>query len=196
MYEVATTPFLGLPDLSNAPRDLALLAQRSGLPESVIAGALRGPSAIPTTRTRLSHAYTLRTAQSQVIAAVFRCAVDQTREVELEYENDVNATGQPADIVPQIMSTQTFAITRWDLYTEIMEEALGTRELVMLTDQRRGLRLREVWRAPTSILNSAGRRYEYGPCYFTNVGREVDATNDRTVRANATLTWLRRRRIA
>lgn len=40
------------------------------------------------------------------------------------------------------------------------------------------------------------RVYEYFGCYFTDVGRTLDAKGDRVVSVEATLTWLGRRRVA
>ena len=194
---MANSPFLGIPDVRGATtRELAELAQRAGLPAELIAGALRGPASVPTTNARLTHAYRLRTSGGRTIGAVYQCDEDQGRNVDLEFEVDVNGVGQPADIIPQDMTTQTLTIARWDLYTSVIEEAFTNFELSMLTDQSRGFRLQEVWRAPTSILNSTGRLYEYRPCFFARIGRKKSATDERTTRTDAVIVWLDRSRIA
>lgn len=189
------SPFFDVPDIrGDAFRELNNLALRSGIDPALLGGVARG-SGVPNTRARLSHAYTLQTGRGQVVGAVFRTENRTSRDVEFEYENDVNANGEPADIVPQIITTQSFAITRWDLYDTIMEEVFGEFEIEMLTDQTRGFKLREVWRAPNLFLNSRGRRYEYLPMWFTDLGREVNADGDRTIRVAATLSYLRKRKV-
>lgn len=183
--------FFDLPDVKG---DLTSIAQRFGVPVDVITGALNS-FGIPNTRVRLSHAYTLRTKRNQVIGGVYEVGVDQGRDIQLKAEVNVNAHGEFVDIVPGLMSTQTISIAIYDLYERVMEEALGTREIVVLTDQRTGLKLREVWRAPTGILGSDQRRYSYGPLFFSRLGRRVATTDDRVVRVNAELVWLDRERI-
>lgn len=182
-------PHLGIPDIATD------LGQRVGLSPEVIAGILRGPNAVPNTRARLSHAFQLRTGRGRIIGAAFQMDVRQTREIEFEYENDVNANGQPADIVPQVQTGQTITLARWDLYDSLMESAFTGFEISMLTDQRRGFRLRETWRSPGSILGARNRRFEYRPCWFQDLGRVVEATGERTVRVNATLAFLRKDKI-
>jgi hypothetical protein len=189
-----TSPFFDLPDLRQS--DATLLGQRSGLSAAdLFRSSLVSVLSVPETRARLTHAYTLRTSKNQIIGGVFRTVVRQARRVDFKYEIDVNGHGKPTDVVPEEMTAQTLSITRWDLYTSLMEEALGTDEIIVLTDQRRGLRLREQWLAPTSILNSRGRRYQYGPCFFTDLGRELGAEGPRTVSVNAELVWLDRKKI-
>lgn len=190
-------PFLDSFDLGgDLERFLAEQAQRTGLPPEAISGSLTSSRGIPNTRTRLSHAYRLQTERGQTIGAVFRSEVVQSRNVKFVYENDVNANGQPADIIPGVMTEQAFSIARYDLYEKILEEVFDDFELEMLTDQSRGWRIREIWRAPTNLLNSRGRRYDYGPAYFSRLGRQVDAGDDRIVHVNAELRWLRRRKIS
>lgn len=190
------TPFLGIPDGGDKiDRLLAEQAQRFGIPPHIIDKALAGPRGVPTTRARTTHAYSLQTARGQTIGAVFRSEARQSRDIKFKYEVDVNANGQPADIVPGVMTAQTFSITRFDLFDEILEEVFGEFEIEMLTDQTRGWRIREVWRAPSSILNSRGRRYEYAPAYFSDLGRSQGADDDRLVRVNAQLVWLNKRKI-
>lgn len=192
------TPFLEAVRSSNqTARDfLAEQAQRYGVSESAIAGLLRGPGGVPTTRVRTSHAYKLQTAKGQVIGACNRAAVTQARQVDEEMEIEPNAVGEWADLVPQRVTEQSFTLARWDLYATVFERIFGTRELEMLTDQTRGFKIREIWQAPSTILNAQRSQYEYLNCWFERIGREVAADDDRVVRVNAQLKWIRRRRVA
>jgi len=160
---------------------------------SGLLGLRGGP---PNTRARLSHAFTLRNDRGRIIAAVNAVNVRQSRSVDFEFEVDVNGVGDPADIVPQQMTAQQMTVKRWDLYRDIMEETFGTDELTLLTDQKRGLRLREVWKGPTGLFVRTQRFYLYEACWFTDLGREIRADGDRTINADATITWLRRRQAA
>jgi hypothetical protein len=45
-------------------------------------------------------------------------------------------------------------------------------------------------------LTADTRIYEYLGCYFTDIGRQLDAKSDRVVSVDATLVWLTRRRLA
>lgn len=56
----------------------------------------------------------------------------------------------------------------------------------------------KVGRAVTSLLGKTStnnRLYEYQGCYFTDIGRTIDAKSDRVISVDATITWLRRRLI-
>jgi len=188
------TPFLDIPDFSSGLRDD--LADRFGLTRNQLDGLLRGGRGTPNTRARMSHGYTLRTAKGTPIGGVFATQVRQGLTIDTEWEIDVNAHGEPADMITQDLGERTFSIDRWDLNVRIMEEIFGTAELQMLTDQTNGFKLREIFRAPAGILGGGGRQYEYLNCKFTNLGRQQDATGDRVVRVNAELIWFGRRRVA
>jgi hypothetical protein len=45
------------------------------------------------------------------------------------------------------------------------------------------------------ILTADRRVYEYQYCYFTDIGRQIDAKADRVVSVDATIMWLGRRRV-
>jgi hypothetical protein len=45
------------------------------------------------------------------------------------------------------------------------------------------------------ILTADIRMYEYVGCYFTDLGRQLDAKGDRVVSVDATLVWIGRRRV-
>jgi hypothetical protein len=172
-------------------------AAKAGLPAELLSGILRGPLSQPSTRTRLSHAYTLR-IRGAAVGAVYRASVRQAREVAMKREMYRDAHGEPADLVPGVMSTQSFSIARYDLHSSTIEDVFGGNfEIEMLMQQASGFRIREFWRSPTGFINSNGRKFEYAPVFLTDIGREANAeTPDRIVRVNAELVWLERYRVS
>lgn len=186
-------PFLDLPDFGQS---IDSIAARTGLTPEQIRGFVRGPRSVPNTRARLSHAYTIRTSRGRLIGGIYSVQASQGRTVDTEFEIDVNAHGEPADVIPQELNERTLSVSMWDLYSRVAEAAFTDFEIEMLTDQASGLKVREVWRAPTGILNSSGAHYEYRNCYFTRLGRTVSATDDRVVKVNAEMIWTNKRKIA
>lgn len=180
-------------------------------------------AAVPNTKTRLSHAFTLR-VRGRIVGAVHMVSPRQARQIDTEFEINANGNGKPVDIVPQTLETRELRVARYDLYTGVMEEMFGTAEVVVLTDQYKPFSLREVWTGPGSgselignlaqvggatpqlaaalasggaALLSAGasRQYEYTGCWFSDVGRTIDAKGDRVISVDATLVFLDRLRI-
>jgi len=150
---------------------------------------------IPNTRTRTSHALTIRDgATGQLIGAIYTFAPKQARTLEEEYEINRDTRGLPVDIVPQNLTTRTLQIARYDLFTKIMEDVFGHKEMVILTDQKRPFRIRETWRDPAAILGGGRRIYEYTGCWFQDLGRTLSATDDRIVKVDATLMFRDRQR--
>lgn len=154
-------------------------------------------SQVPVTRTRTSHGLLIRVAGGRVVGAVNGFTHTQTREVQDEFEIDVNAVGHgPVDIVPQNITTRSLQIKRYDLWQRPMEEAFGTgAELVTLADQARPFVLRSIWRSPVSSLLGGRRVYEYTGCYFTSIGRNALSTDNRIVNVDAQITYVLRRRV-
>lgn len=208
--------------------------------------------AVPNTRTRLSHALTIR-ARGRIIGAIHQWNPAQTRTIDTEYEVEPNAVGMPTELVPQIVDRREIRIARYDTYPEIMEEVFGSSELVVLSDQFRPFSVRETWIGPginplggagsalggiSSLAGSLGltatqnaanaaqaslgnaigaaatskvgsaivsvlgaltadtRVYEYTGCWFSDIGRSIDAKGDRVISVDATLVFLGRRRVA
>jgi len=184
-----------VPDPGEVVRDFAHEQEaKLGLPRGTISGLInRG--GVPRTKARLDHAFTLRSSKGSIIGAVQTFDQKQSRQLDDEYEIDPNAHGEVADIIGQNLTNRTLAVKRVDLYTDVMEEVFGDRELVMLTDQSSGFRLREAWRAPGGIWTGGQRVYEYSPVWFADMGRSLNTDGDRVSRANATLRWGNRQRV-
>lgn len=178
--------------------------------------------AVPNTRTRMSHALHVR-AFGRVVGGIFQWDVSQSRTIDREYELGPNEHGLPRDQIPQDISELTIRVSRFDLYTDLMEEVFGNSEFVNLCDQYRPFSLREIWAAPaggsviaanvagalgvqnplatsalatgfSSILNGGTRLYDYLGGFFTTINRRSSSTDDRTVRCDGTLICQVRRR--
>lgn len=144
----------------------------------------------PRTYTRMNHALTIRTGTGRTIGAINGWNPVETRTHEDIFENEVNSNGLPVDIIPQILSTRTIRVSRYDLYARIMEEAFGTRELVVLTVQAQPFKVREIWREPSGRV----RAIEY-VCWMTDIGKNHRTDGNRIVQADATLVWLSKRKV-
>lgn len=199
-----------------------------------------GLVSVPVTRTRLSHALTIR-AGGRIIGAVHQWSPSQTRTIDTEFEIGPNEVGMPREVIPQTVETRSIRIARYDLYPILMEEAFGSREIVNLSDQSRPFTLREVWTAPGAGLGlfanifgatvnrglgrltsglgpdvsvepvslkqgitataeallsgNSPRQYEFLGCWFSDIGRNMDAKGDRIISVDATIVYLTKRRI-
>lgn len=172
-------------------------AQQGGWSQDALgalSGAFRSTGQVPGTRVRLSHALTLRVG-SRIFGAAHTFAPSMHRTVDREPEIDANAHGLYAALVPQMMEG-SIRLSRYDLYLTLMEEAVGSRELITLCDQSRGITLRETWRGPAGLFRGGVRAYEYYDCYFEDLGRQMDAKGDRVVSVDATLGFRDRRRVS
>lgn len=183
------TPFLdGLRSPDQLLGDYVLeQAQKAGLGPAAIAalsGVFNGVNRAPNTRTRLTHALYIK-AGRRTIGGVHLFAPTARRTVEREYEVDPNAVGLAALITPGVEECE-IRVSRYDLYLDLMEQAMGTRNMVMLTDQRVGLTFREVWRGPAGLFGGGVYALDYTDCWFTDLGRQLDAKGDRVSNADAT----------
>lgn len=170
---------------------------------------------IPVTRTRTSYTLTLHATSGKrrgVIGAVHELSYDQGMQVEDLFEVDGFAKGLPRELVPQILSSRTLKLARYDLYTATIEQIFGRPELITLADQLGPVSLRMIWKDPepqlvvdpstvgvTNIQNflpiPALHAYEFTDCFITSLGRTI-STQNRIVGANATLNWRSIRQLA
>lgn len=152
---------------------------------------------VPRTRTRTSHGLTIRVGGGRVIGAVNALTHSQTRQIDDEWEIDVNGVGQaPADMVGQNVTTRSLTISRYDLFVRNMEETFNkTGEIVSLSDQFRPFSLRTTWQSPVGIVLGGRRIYEYIGCWFSDIGRTVRTDDNRIVSVDATITYRVRRRV-
>jgi hypothetical protein len=149
----------------------------------------------PNTVASLSHAVTIR-ANNTVIGAINEWNPRQNRTVTELYELGDGTTagfepgnGVPFEKVPGNVSGMEIEVRRYDIYTLRMESAFtGVVDMTMLSDQLNPIEVREQWKLPdnTVYFNL------YRGCWFSNLGRTISATGDRTVNVNATLQYTRR----
>ena len=159
----------------------------------------------PLTQTASSHSVTIRTDRGIKIGRIQSWAPSMTRTVDTVFEVQQLATGEPLEKVSQIQSGNRISVERFELYTFLMGEAFGTpvtagsnvrgsarNDLVSLTMQTKPFNVREVWRDP---FNNT-RAYVYVGCVFSDLGYTISATDDRIIKARATLEFVRRLRLA
>lgn len=162
---------------------------------------------VPDTSTVTSYALRLHARvgnRRAVIGAVHEIALDQSRQVDEEYEVNALGTGLPRELTPQNVSTRTLTLRRYDLYAQTIEQLFGSPELLTLADQLGPLSMRLSWQSPqagslsASLLNQPTARtrvYEFVDCYITTLGRTV-STDNVIVGANASMVWRTIRRLA
>lgn len=117
--------------------------------------------------------------------------IAQTRGITHIYEIDSRTSGEPVEAVPGNVGGLTISVSRYDLYTRRMEQAFGTPDFEMLSDQNNPFECREVWRFPNNATES--RKYEQ--CWFNNIGRNYSATDNRVVMVSAGITFVRKVRL-
>jgi hypothetical protein len=114
-----------------------------------------------------------------------------SRQITPVFELNSATSGEPVENVPGNLSGLTIQVNRYDLYTKLMEKAFGSQDMHMLSDQNAPFTVRELWRYPNNTLEAL----EYQGCWFNNLGRTIQSTNDRIVNVTASLTYVRRRKL-
>lgn len=164
----------------------------------------------PNTLTKTSHGMSLSAlpggAQAaggrRVIGAVNGWNPSQSLDVTAVFEfrrgagggggrfNPEGLYGVPYEKVPGNISGMTLQVTRYDLYSDLMEEAFGTPRLDMLSKQINAFSASEDWQVPDA---DGGVRENYKRNYlglwFSNIGRQYSADGQRTVNVNASIEY-------
>lgn len=148
------------------------------------------PTNPPNTAVRTSHAMTIR-ANGVTIGVIQSWNVGMTRAVTHVYEINADTSGEPIEAVPGNVGGLTIGVNRYDLYTNRMEQAFGTPNFEMLSDQNNPFDIIERWRFPTGAIEA--RKYEQ--CWFNSLGRNYSATDNRLVQVNGSITYVRKVRI-
>jgi len=151
----------------------------------------------PLTQTASSHSISIKTDRGIKIGRIQSWSLNMTRTVDTIYEVSLTNQGEPIERVPQVQTTNSIAIERYELFTFHIGEAFGTpvvgadTDLINLTLQAKPFHVREMWRDPFGDL----RAYAYVGCWFSSLGRTIAANDDRIIKARATLEFTRRIRI-
>lgn len=161
----------------------------------------------PNTVAQLSHAMTIQ-VNGITVGAISDWGPRQTQQVTELYEFGVvtaggaeggttaqysRYSGEPFEKVPGNVSGLQIEVRRYDVYTIPMELAFGTPDLTMLSNQRNAFHVREMWTKPDNTNNYFNH---YQGCWFSDLGRTMSTSGDRTVQVNATLQYTRRDRVA
>jgi len=141
---------------------------------------------IPATNIRTSHAVTIQ-YNSYVIGQIQTWAPNQSRTITPAYELKAQTSGEVTENVPGNITGLTIQVSRYDLFSAKMEEIWGNPDLNMLSRQSNPLTITEKWVNPSG----SPEKYEYIGCWFSQIGRNLQAQGDRIVMVNATLNYVR-----
>jgi len=150
---------------------------------------------IPNTTIRTSHATSIRVANT-IIGQIQTWAPNQSRTVTPTYQlastlDGINS-GEVVENVPANITGLTIQVSRYDLFASKMEQVWGTsKALWMLTKQVNAIEVEEKWSNP----DGTTEKFMYFDCWFSQLGRNLQAQGDRIVMVNATLNYARIRPI-
>lgn len=146
---------------------------------------------IPNTTIRSSHATSIRVA-STTVGQIQTWAPNQSRTVTPAYQlaatlNGIDS-GEVVENVPGNITGLTIQVSRYDLFASKMEEIWGSSNaLWMLTKQTNPFEIEEKWSNP----DGTSEKFIYFDCWFSQLGRNLQAQGDRIVMVNATLNYAR-----
>jgi hypothetical protein len=148
------------------------------------------PTGIPETTVRTSHAVSIR-ANSVTIGQIQTWAPNQSRTITPTYQlatfHDGVGSGEVFENVPGNITGLTIQVARYDLFAYKMEEVWGGVAFWMLCKQTTALEIEERWQNP----GSSAEKYLYTKCWFSQLGRNLQAQGDRIVMVNATLNYVK-----
>jgi len=148
-----------------------------------------GPTNPPTTQTASAHSVTIRNAQGLKVGRIQQWNMQLSRVTDQVWEIDQNTKGLPHELTPQIQATNIIQVQRYELYTKFMGQAFGANllggvaDMYSLSQQVTPFSVRETYVYPSGTIKA----YLYSGCYFTEYGRTISATDDRIVKAQATI---------
>ena len=142
---------------------------------------------VPYTGIRTSHAISIRVG-STTIGQIQTWAPTQSRTITPAYELRSESSGEVTENVPGNITGLTIQVSRYDLFTSKMEEVWGTsKALWMLSSQLIPLTVEEKWSNPNNVVE----KFVYEGCWFSQLGRNMQAQGDRIVLVNATLAYVK-----
>jgi len=151
---------------------------------------------VPNTTIRTSHAVSIRVG-STTIGQIQTWAPNQSRTITPGYQLastlDGIDSGEVTENVPGNITGLTIQVSRYDLFASKMEQVWGTSDsLWMLTKQSNKIEIEEKWSNPVG----GGEKFTYFDCWFSQLGRNLQAQGDRIVMVNATLAYARVRKMS
>lgn len=142
----------------------------------------------PDTLARTSHSLTIK-VNGVTVGMINGWNPQQSRDVNPIYELNVETSGLPLENIPGNVKGLQISVNRYDLWVKRMEEAFGTTDLTMLSNQQSPFTVQEVWTKP----DNTQEVWEYTGCWFTNLGRSFRSDDNRIVNVNASLVYVYRR---
>ena len=157
-------------------------------PNSVVnANVARNP---PATETRTSHSIAIK-LNGSTIGMISSWSPSAARAIGQVYELNPNSSGMPYENVPGNVSGLTLSISRYDLWTQRLENVFegtpGNSVLRMIWDQQAPFSVVESWTYPDGTMEN----WTYAGCWFSSIGRTIRSDDNRVVQVNASITYLR-----
>lgn len=144
----------------------------------------------PDTLVRTSHSLTIR-VNGVTIGLINGWNPQQNRQISPIYEINFETSGLPLENVPGNVQNLTVAIQRYDIWPTRMEQAFGTVDLTMLSNQQAPFAVQEIWTSPSGALEI----WQYEGCWFEQIGRQFRSDDTRIVNVNATLRYVYRTKV-
>lgn len=144
----------------------------------------------PDTNARTSHSLTL-VANGVKIGLINNWNPQQSRTITPIYEINSETSGLPLENIPGNVTGLTISVSRYDLWTSRMEQAFGTVDLTMLSNQQAPIAVEEYWISPTG----GTEVWRYEGVWFSNIGRTFKSDDNRIVNVNATLSYVYRTKV-
>jgi hypothetical protein len=150
---------------------------------------------VPQTSIRTSHAVSIR-AGGVTVGQIQTWAPNQSRTVTAAYQLastlDGVDSGEVTENIPGNVTGLTIQVSRYDLFASKMEQVWGTSTaFYMLSSQYEPLEILEKWSNP----DNTSEQWNYSGCWFSQLGRNLQAQGDRIVMVNATLSYVKARKV-
>ncbi len=154
------------------------------------------PQNPPVTNIRTSHGITIQTASGVIIGFITNFTPAQGKAVTPAYELNAITSGRPIENVPGNVSGLSLDVSRYDIYPRRMEEAFGTDDFEMLTDQNVPFTVQEITRIPGGDGETFTTEVrQYTGCWFTSIGRSFRADDTRIIMVSARMVYLSKERL-
>lgn len=145
----------------------------------------------PETLARSGHSLTIK-VNGITIGLINGWSPQMNRQITPIYEINSESSGLPLENIPGNVQNLTIQIGRYDIWPVRMEQAFGTVDLTMLSNQQSGFSVQETWISPSGNTEI----WQYEGCWFENIGRQHRSDDNRLVNVNATLRYVFRTKIA